>query len=300
MGFFSNMYTKEGPGVPKNAPKKKGIARYFEIFMRDMGALWKANFLTLLCFVPSLLAVSVGVLFKEYLGIVLIAAIVYMLGSLLVGPALVALHAVVIKAIRDEPCYTWHEYKRAWKANAKQALPVGLIMMVSLALETFSVNFFFFGETSNLVMLALVFFGILLVLTCSTFVYMQILYIDLPLVKMLKNSILILFGCAKRSLPAGIISFIFFLAGTCVFSAILTVPLALLGIPVYIMLVIDMWAWPVMDTLFKITEQETERKEKIEKDALLDAQIQAETVREARRLEQQQKEAEEKSSSLIE
>ena len=52
MGFFSNMYTKEGPGVRKDQPPKKGIPRFFEILMRDYGHLLKVNFLFLLCCLP--------------------------------------------------------------------------------------------------------------------------------------------------------------------------------------------------------------------------------------------------------
>ena len=48
VGFFSNMYTKEGPGVRKDQPPKKGIPRFFEILMRDYGHLLKVNFLFLL------------------------------------------------------------------------------------------------------------------------------------------------------------------------------------------------------------------------------------------------------------
>ncbi|MBR4172766.1 MAG: hypothetical protein IKR46_00140 [Clostridia bacterium] len=44
MGLFFN-YDKEGPGVDKYAPKKKGIFLYFELFFRKFWLLIKANLL---------------------------------------------------------------------------------------------------------------------------------------------------------------------------------------------------------------------------------------------------------------
>ena len=67
MGFFSNMYTKEGPGVRKDQPPKKGIPRFFEILMRDYGHLLKVNFLFLLCCLPMVTVVLFGLLFWVYL-----------------------------------------------------------------------------------------------------------------------------------------------------------------------------------------------------------------------------------------
>ena len=52
MGFFSNRYTREGPGVPKDAPPKKGLARFWEVLARDWGDLWKAGTLLVVCCIP--------------------------------------------------------------------------------------------------------------------------------------------------------------------------------------------------------------------------------------------------------
>ena len=43
MGLFTN-YTKEGPGVDKDAPRKTGIGRFFELVGRDMnGKIGRAS-----------------------------------------------------------------------------------------------------------------------------------------------------------------------------------------------------------------------------------------------------------------
>lgn len=51
MGLFFN-YDKPGPGVDKDAPKKKGIFLYFELFFRKFWLLIKANMLYFLVSLP--------------------------------------------------------------------------------------------------------------------------------------------------------------------------------------------------------------------------------------------------------
>ena len=51
MGLFNN-YLKEGPGIDVNAPKKKGIFLFFEIFGRKFIDLIKTNSLYFLVSLP--------------------------------------------------------------------------------------------------------------------------------------------------------------------------------------------------------------------------------------------------------
>ena len=52
-GFFGLFdYNKPGPGVDKNAPKKKGFVRFFEIYFRKFWRLATANLLYILVSIP--------------------------------------------------------------------------------------------------------------------------------------------------------------------------------------------------------------------------------------------------------
>lgn len=261
MGFFSNMYSKEGPGVPKDAPKKKGIARYFEMVGRDAFMLWRTGLLTTVCFVPAAVFAMFTVLFRQYLGMVAIGVVGYILSSLLVGPALCAMHAIVVKCVRDEPCYMMHTYKKAWKDNAKQARPIGVLMMVLLATEGYMAMYYVGAPGgTNYVMTALVFFCLLVVFTCSLTVFLQMLFLDMPVRMMLKNSLLMMFGFALRVVPAGMI-LMFAYSGMLLFVPIpFWLPLFALGLPVWFCLWADMLVWPVMEKAFQITERQTEKK----------------------------------------
>ena len=52
MGLFGNHYERAGSGIAKNAPKKKGIFRFFEIFGRKFWKLFELNLLYFLSFLP--------------------------------------------------------------------------------------------------------------------------------------------------------------------------------------------------------------------------------------------------------
>ena len=260
------MYTKEGPGVRKDEPKKKGFARFFEILLRDYGHLLKANFFFMMCCAPLILVVVVAVTFTAvtglYLGVLLIAAALYVAASLLVGPALASLHAIAVKTVRDEPCYMWHEFKRVWKANWRQSMPAGTLFCTLLAMEGVAAYFYLFSqEKTNVLLTAFVLFGLLLVTVCWLFTTLQLLFLDMPLLGMMKNSLLIMFGYAKRALPAGLIilaatvGVVFFVPWPIV------IPIMFLGLPALLAVIGDMWAWPVMETAFHISELQQAKRD---------------------------------------
>ena len=58
MGLFGNRYERAGSGIAKNAPKKKGIFRFFEIFGRKFWKLFELNLLYFLSFLPVIGAVA--------------------------------------------------------------------------------------------------------------------------------------------------------------------------------------------------------------------------------------------------
>lgn len=261
MGLFSGWYTKEGPGVPKNAPKKKGIARFFEIFGRDAGMLWRAGMLTTLCFVPCLIAAVFTALSFPYLGMMLIGAVIYVLSSMLVGPSLCALHAVVVTAVRDEPCYMMHVYKKAWKDNARQSRPLGMVMMILYAAHLYTGYLMLTNkEGPQYLMLGLTLLCLLLVTSCSLMTFLQMLFLDMPVLPMVKNSLLMTFGYTTRVLPATLTILV---CGALVLGFVpwpLWPIVGLLGIVGYVTLIADMWAWPSMEKAFHITEQQDERR----------------------------------------
>ena len=55
--------------------------------------------------------------------IVLFGVLIYEL----VGPALTGLYDTILRALRDEPGFWWHTYKRVWKQSFKSSFLPGMI-----------------------------------------------------------------------------------------------------------------------------------------------------------------------------
>lgn len=115
-GFFGLFnYEKEGPGISKNAPKKKTFVVFFETFFRNF---WK--FITI--------------------------NIVYVLLSLPLitsGLAAVGITNVTRNTARDKHSFGLSDFFETIKKNWKQALVVGIINNIVTGLLIFDIYFFY-------------------------------------------------------------------------------------------------------------------------------------------------------------
>ena len=134
MALFHYNFDKAGPGVPENAPRKKGLARFWEMLSRDSFAFWRAGMLALLSALPFMLGVWFAVATHALLP--LLAA--GLLGGALMAPQLVGLNDTILRSLRDEPGYWWATYCRAWKRNAKASLLPGAVFGLVLGAQIFA------------------------------------------------------------------------------------------------------------------------------------------------------------------
>lgn len=280
MGIFSQNFNRPGPGVPKNAPKKKGVARYFEMLFRDFSTLWKSSMLLTICMIPMLVVgfLLFAPLFDYFvsgnaasllpLSLILILILLIGVCGMLLGPALCACHSVILKIVRDEPGFFWHDFKKAWRSCWKQSYLISAGFSMVIALDFVSLCLFFGGAAREgqtdgitgtlllgcIVLSLVIFFGVWFT------VCLQIVFMNIPTAGMLKNGLLLLFGRLPRMLPATLLNIIFLVA------CFLWMPLApivlLIGVPALVMLWTDMLAWPVMDEVFKLEEQLKALREK--------------------------------------
>lgn len=280
MGIFSQNFNRPGPGVPKDAPKKKGVARYFEMLFRDFSTLWKSSMLLTICMIPMLVVgfLLFAPLFDYFISgnpasllpLPMILILILLIGvcGMLLGPALCACHTVILKIVRDEPGFFWHDFKKGWRSCWKQSYLISAGFSMVIAMDFVSLCLFFGGSIREgqadgvtgtlllgcIVLSLVIFFGVWFT------VCLQIVFMNIPTVGMLKNGLLLLFGRLPRMLPATLLNIVFLIA------CFLWMPLApivlLIGVPALIMLWTDMLAWPVMDEVFKLEEQLTALREK--------------------------------------
>ena len=112
----------EKPDIRPDTPRKKGLPRLAEVLGRDLGSICKAGLLALAACLPAGLLVSLALL-AESLPLVLLAAAA---AGWLTGPAMTGLYDTILRALRDEPGYWWHTYRRAWKRSFRSSLLPGV------------------------------------------------------------------------------------------------------------------------------------------------------------------------------
>ncbi|MGN0661912.1 MAG: hypothetical protein ACI4LE_02070, partial [Faecalibacterium sp.] len=187
MAWFTPDYSQSGPGVDKNTPRKKGFARYWEIVTRDAFDLLRGSCLTFLAALPGLLALVVALLSGAVLPAILAGAF---LGAL-AGPFYCAMQNSILRALRDEPGYWWHTFRRVlgkeWRGWVLPGALAGAVLGVQLWA---CVQLLGSGQaTLNLL------FSTLLSLLAGTalggWLFPQLAVIKLPFAAALKNSLLL-------------------------------------------------------------------------------------------------------------
>jgi len=217
MALFGFNYTKPGPGIEKDAPRKKGLARFFELLGRDFADYWKAGFLFGVCCLPAAFCFYLAAATR---------ALVFMLAggalSALAGPALTALCDTVLRTLRDEPGYWWHVYKRAYKRSFRASLLPGAVTGLLIGLQLFCFAAALSAPALSAGMLAALLLSVfVLAAVCGSF-WPQLALLELPNLTLLRNSVLLLFAFFPRAAFAALLQLLYWGA------VVLFVPVSLL------------------------------------------------------------------------
>ena len=121
-GFFN--YDKVGPGISKNAPKKKGYIVFFETFFRNF---WKFIPINIVFSIMSVLGVTLGI-------------------------SSVGLTNVTRNIARDKHSFGLSDYFETIGKNWKQALAAGVINLLVYVVLFFDIYFFFTAEGGDLLL----------------------------------------------------------------------------------------------------------------------------------------------------
>ena len=190
MGLFpsANDFRKAGPGVEKDAPRKTGVGRFFELVGRDMSGMFLANLLTCLGFLPVICLVYVGFLMNNLTVMVLSA----MVGGILAGPALAGMYDTVLRALRDEAGYWWTTYRRAFKRNFKSAILPGIVYCTVVTIQIFLVyfcfNMLYHGTNVGLPMWVATVLNLVLLHMLFSYMWPQVVLLDQPFTLTLKTA----------------------------------------------------------------------------------------------------------------
>lgn len=210
MGFFS--FDKEGPGVSKDAPKKKGMFLFFELLGRKFGKFCQINMLYFLISLPMILiSIVAGKFFVEYASRILgfsnysehilfvtlttFAAfmIVVLLGS---GPASASLSYFYRAVVRESGIYLVSDFFEQFKKNFLQGITVGIINTVVTFIMLFVI--LFYGEiflrtnsTFAFISMLIVFLACMIFVFSSYYIYQLMITFENTTFELYKNSIIL-------------------------------------------------------------------------------------------------------------
>ena len=220
MALFHYNFDKAGPGVPENAPRKKGLARFWEMLSRDSFAFWRAGMLALLSALPFMLGVWFAVATHALLP--LLAA--GLLGGALMAPQLVGLNDTILRSLRDEPGYWWATYCRAWKRNAKASLLPGAVFGLVLGAQIFALFHIRWGQ--NLVLTIAMLVGVFFLSGLALLTFTQIALLEMSFGGILRNALRLCLGYLPRAALA-VLWLLLYTAAVALFFP-LSVPVVLL------------------------------------------------------------------------
>lgn len=166
MAFFKDRYSKPGPGIEKDEPKKTGVALFFSILGREFFSLFKLNLLFLLFSIP----------------IVTIPA------------ALTAMSKITLHMVRDENYFMWSEFWETWKKEFLKSLGAGALLVVLIGLSIISIQFYTLNTSQNMLVyvpLALSWLLCFLGIVAGFYIFPMIALMNFPLKTSIKNSFLL-------------------------------------------------------------------------------------------------------------
>ncbi|MGO7399476.1 DUF624 domain-containing protein [Rhizobium ruizarguesonis] len=174
MQWLRDMWTREGPGIPKDAPKRTGLALFAEILVREWWEMVKLNFLFILAglFVVTLPA------------------------------ALAAMARVSVALVEDRSTYLLRDFTEAFLRYFWRATAWGLALAVALAVCIHAIATYGAGARDNLLLsapltVALVATAFVAVLACHLVILMVMR--DLPALQLLRLAAL---ASVVRPFPA--------------------------------------------------------------------------------------------------
>lgn len=174
MKWLSAHITREGPGVDRHAPPKRGLALLADVVRREWWMLIQLNLLYILFALP----------------LVTLPA------------AQIAASRVTALMLEDRPVYLWRDFWEAFRSRFWRATALGLVIVAALATGAYATAAFLQAAKASIVFalpLAIAFSTTLFALIAAAYAMTLLALRDQPLHVVLRLALL---GALARPLPA--------------------------------------------------------------------------------------------------
>lgn len=202
--FFD--FSRPGPGVDPDAPRKTGLPRIWEMISRDYTKFWLAGLINLMFLFPFVFGAGYAYATHSLLFAVLTGGI----GGSIAAPGFYGLADTLLRSLRDEPGFWWYRYSRTLKKNWKSALLPGAFMGVVFSVQCFTLlHMPVLGGGLGLLFCQI----ISMVVSVGFFIWVlpQQVLLELSIPALVKNSFLLFFRYILKTVAASGICLLFLL-----------------------------------------------------------------------------------------
>lgn len=176
-GLFN--YSKPGPGVDKDAPKKKRFFYFFELYGRKFWKLVELNLLYLLCCIPIVT----------------------------IGPATCGLVYILRNFANEKPVFMVSDFFDAFKSNFKQGFVLGLLDLLTSGIVGIALLWYIANQGLSFAMaipLGVCIAVEVLLMFMRFYTYLMTVTVELPIKHILKNSFIFAFLGLKTNFLTGL------------------------------------------------------------------------------------------------
>lgn len=243
---------KQKPDIPKDIPRKKGIARFFELIATHYRDMLLVNLLFFVCALPAVALFAIGILGVFEPGLYLSIPAAFPIGS-----GVAASMFCLTRLMRDDPSFVFDDFKRKFRENLRGAAFAGILVTTFIFTQLFMfwVPILLDWDVAEMpwVIAGIVLF--LLVAMTAPYIFLHFAYINLGALTIIKNSILLAFGNFIRSFLGAVIGLLPWVA-LLMFLPVSFVLFPLIPLVMFVLswLLTLMWVWPVFDRHFKVEE----------------------------------------------
>ncbi len=213
MAFFYKD-AKPGRGIGKDEPKKKGIALFFELYIRKFWAYMLLNVLFIITSLPAIAIYSILLIYYaqaqdlDMLLTCIFAAImlVILLGG---GPTTAGYHYVLRNYVREEHSFLWSDFFEHTKKNFIQSMMMWVIDVIVVALLITNARFYVAVAsqgTFHLVALAVFSVFCAFYVMLHFFIWTMMVTFKLSLWPIVRNSFILVVASLYRNLLGVIIA----------------------------------------------------------------------------------------------
>lgn len=217
MRIFSPNFEREGAGVEKNEPPKRGLSLFFQLFISRFWDMLKLN----------------------------IIFIIYCIPIVTIGPAFGALTFITMSMVRNKHIYLFSDFHEAFKTNWKQSFTFSFIICSIFAVLYYSTLFYFKLAQQNHIFYAVFFFCIFITVVfglACLYIFPIMTTISLSIKDIFKNSIFLSIVCLKNTLLGALVYGFILIVNLLFFP--LTIPLILIFTFSMLSFIASFTSWP--------------------------------------------------------